>query len=414
MLYTINRLALPAFLLTVTVVMGQYNNLTSSPYSLFGLGTLNPVGAGKTNALGKSGVALSGESAINSLNPAAYADIYKNSFMTDIGLKAERNNVTNTNDQNTQTTYNFSNISMGVSISDRSGIGVSMSPYSDVGYLLQGVTGTVEGSTDIFSSNIQGSGGLNNIAAKYGYKLTPKLNVGINGSYYFGNITETEYVTLTSDYLSIAEVNHYSGLRLGFGAQYKANTKFTLAGVLTLPATFKGTQDREVYKIINLVQSEIESESRTIPSFKLPTELTVGVKYSFTEALTLNADYKRSFWSSTGMEDNIGTFTDQDLLGVGIEYYNYKPRSGYLGRMKYRLGTNMDNGYLEVNGNRIKNLALTSGLGLPLGNGNTFLNLSYSYGQKGLISNTLVKEKYHLLTLNLSLDDLWFIKRKYE
>ena len=142
---------------------------------------------------------------------------------------------------------------------------------------------------------------------------------------------------------------------------------------------------------------------------------TVGIKYTFADVLTLNADYKHSFWNATDMEDNIGTFTDQDLIGVGLEYYHIKSRPTYLERMKYRLGTNMDNGYLEVNGTRIKNLALTSGLALPLSQrGNSFLNISYSYGQRGEISNTLVKEKYHLITVNLSLDDIWFVKRKFE
>ncbi|KGO94170.1 hypothetical protein [Flavobacterium subsaxonicum] len=417
MLYTINRLALLCLLLTATVAFGQSetNNLTSSPYSLFGLGSLNSSNAGKTNALGRSGIALSGETAINNLNPAAYAGILKNSFMTDIGLKAEQNYFTNNADESTKKTYNFSNISVALAISERSGIGISMLPYSDVGYYLQGVTGVIEGSDQTFSSNIEGSGGLNNVAINYGYKLTPKLNVGLNASYYFGNITESEYVTLDGDYLSVSEVNHYGGVRFGVGFQYMPNTKFTFAGVVTLPATLGGTQDREVYKIVNLLESDVEDVNRTIPNFKLPAEFTVGIKYTFADVLTLNADYKHSFWNATDMEDNIGAFTDQDLIGVGLEYYRIKSRPTYLERMKYRLGTNMDNGYLEVNGTRIKNLALTSGLALPLSQrGNSFLNISYSYGQRGQISNTLVKEKYHLITVNLSLDDIWFVKRKFE
>lgn len=411
----INRLAFLTLLLSANFALGQSNNQTSSPYSLFGLGSLNTVGSGRTNALGKSGIALSGETLINSLNPAAYADIYKNAFMSDIGIKADHNSFTNSTDQETKTTYNFSNISMALAFSDKSGIGISMSPYSDVGYLLQGVTGVIEGSEQTFSSNIQGSGGLNNVAVNYGYKLTPKLNVGVTGSYYFGNIAETEYVTLDGDYLSVSETNHYAGARLTLGMQYKPTAKFTFASVVTLPTSLKGSQDREVYKIVDLLQSSVEAVSRSIPSFKLPLEITVGVKYSFSEVLTFNADYKHTFWSATGMKDNIGTFANQDLLGMGLEYYRFKPHSDYLGRIHYRLGTNMDNGYLEVNNTRIKNVALTSGLALPLSlKNNSFINLSYSYGQRGLISNTLVKEKYHLITINLSLDDIWFAKRKYE
>jgi hypothetical protein len=40
------------------------------------------------------------------------------------------------------------------------------------------------------------------------------------------------------------------------------------------------------------------------------------------------------------------------------------------------------------------------------------LNLGYSYGQRGQISNGLIKENYHLLTLNLSFEGIWFKRRK--
>jgi len=42
------------------------------------------------------------------------------------------------------------------------------------------------------------------------------------------------------------------------------------------------------------------------------------------------------------------------------------------------------------------------------------LNISYSYGQKGRISNGLIKENYHKISVNLSLDGIWFVKRKIE
>jgi len=40
------------------------------------------------------------------------------------------------------------------------------------------------------------------------------------------------------------------------------------------------------------------------------------------------------------------------------------------------------------------------------------LNINYSYGGKGQISNGYVKENYHLLSLNFSLEGIWFLKRK--
>lgn len=394
-------------------IWAQSNNQTSSPYSLFGIGRFNEVNSGITNALGKSGMALSGENSINNLNPAAYAEVGKNSFMFDIGLKGEQNNYSNNQDNNVNTTTNVSNISMALAFSEKSGIGLSLSPYSDVGYLLKGVTSSIEGSQDTYTSYIQGSGGLNNVAANYGYRLTPKLNVGLSGSYFFGKISEDEQLTLGSDVLSVTENSYYSGFRLGAGVQYKATKAFTVAGVVNLPSYLSGTQDRDIDKTVDGLSSSETQAAQSIPGFKLPMEIGGGIKYSY-KSYTFNADYKHLFWNATGMQDNIGTFVDSDFFGVGAQYANNKFRSSFLEKFQYRIGCNMDNGYLDVDGVRIKNMAVTSGLGIPLGGRKSFLNLSYSYGQRGMISTRLVQEKYHAFTINICLEDLWFIKRKYE
>jgi len=415
MLYTINRLAVVALLLTGGFAYSQANNQTSSPYSLFGLGTLNPTNTGKTNALGKSGIALGSDTSINNLNPASYGEILKNAFMFDIGMKGEKTFSANSGDNTSNTTSNFSNISFAFSLTDKSGIGLTLSPYSDVGYSLQAVTEAIQGSEQTYLSDVTGTGGLNNVALNYGYKLSPKFNIGITGTYYFGKIEQHELITLDSDFLSVTEDNYYRGVRATLGIQYKPTAKFTFASVITSPTTLSGRQDRSVYKNVDALTSEVETVTHDISGFNLPTEATVGFKYNVTPALTVNADYKRSFWTATNMSDNIGKFVDQDFVGMGAEYFGNKPRADYLGRIKYRLGYNMDNGYLEVKDARIKNFAVTSGLGLPMSlRGGSFINVSYSYGQRGMVSRTLIQEKYHLITINLSLEDIWFLKRKYD
>lgn len=410
----INKTALAILLLaSAGVAYGQSNSQTSSPYSLFGIGRFNEVNTGITNALGKSGIALPGENSINNLNPAAYAEVSKNSFMFDIGIKGEQNSYTNSQDNNVNTTTNFSNISLAMALSEKSGIGLSLSPYSDVGYLLKGVTSTIEGSQDTYTSYITGSGGLNNVALNYGYKFSPKLNLGLSASYYFGKIAEDEELALGNDYLSVTENSYYSGLRVGLGMQYKFSKSFTAGAIVNLPTTLSGNQDRDIVKTVNGVTNSETQAARDISGFKLPLEAGVGFKYSY-KSLIFNADYKHTFWDATGMEDNLGVFRDSDFLGIGAQYVNNKLRTSYFEKFQYRIGCNMDNGYLDVDGVSIKNLALTSGLGIPLGGRKSFLNISYSYGQRGVISTRLVQEKYHAFTVNICLEDLWFLKRKYE
>ena len=84
----------------------QSEGLTSSPYSLYGLGTINQSSIGRTNGMGYTGIGLKTSNQINNLNPANYALIPEGSFFYDIGLKGEYNQYSNKADSETKTTIN--------------------------------------------------------------------------------------------------------------------------------------------------------------------------------------------------------------------------------------------------------------------------------------------------------------------
>ncbi len=123
---------------------------------------------------------------------------------------------------------------------------------------------------------------------------------------------------------------------------------------------------------------------------------------------------KRSFWNDTNQSELYGNFVNQDRFALGFTYKAKKDYRKYWDRVQYAMGANFDNGYLEVDGKRVNNATVSIGLTLPIENTLSILNISYSYGQKGRIANDLIKENYHKLSLNLSLDGIWFVKRKFE
>lgn len=396
-------------------IQAQTTNQLSSPYSFFGLGKINDIGVGKTNALGRSGISYSSESEINTLNPASFAKINLNSFLFDVGARAQQTELKSNRDQKDLKTFNFSNLAFAFALDDKSGIGFSIVPFSEANYYLYGIETPVEGSNEGFFSNVSGNGGISNLKISYGRSLNKKLRVGLDFNYYFGTINENEIVNLGTDFMNIDKKSFYRGIRPILGLQYDYNPKINFSAVLALPSYLKGTRDTEVSKIIDLSQYSIESSvDKDITGFKLPTEITLGFKFQPLKTLSLNVDYRKSFWSATGIEDNIGKFEDQDFIGFGAEYYTDKGIDNFWKKIRYRLGYNFDNGYLAVNGNKIENFLLTSGLGIPLNTkSQNFINISYAYGQRGVISNVLIKENYHFITLNLSFEDFWFVKKKY-
>ena len=394
--------------------IAQSEGLTSSPYSLYGLGIINQTSMGKTNALGYSGIGLRTDTAINNLNPSNYALTPQNSFFYDIGILGELNSYGNAGDQESKNTLNFSNLAFAFRIAERLGAGVSLIPYSDVGYSLLGLVSNIEGSNENYASNVSGLGGLNDFAFNVGYGLSDTFRLGVKGSLLFGNIEETETFSLSNSYFQLNETTNYSGFRLGLGTQFDISDAVTFGSTVQFPVSLKGNLTRSVNKTLDGVEvTVVDEEEDTASDFKLPLEFGLGFSARIMKSFVLSADYKRNFWDATNQSENIGTYTDQSIYAIGVEFSKNDRGFNYWERMKFRAGFNYDDGYIAINNQKIDGYTLTTGLGIPIGKtSNSIINLSYSYGSKGRIQNILVKENYHTLTLNFSLEDLWFRKRR--
>lgn len=412
----IKYITLCAVLLVVSsTVLGQSNALSSSPYSLYGLGLTNDIGTGKINGLGKSGIAMPSSTFINNSNPASFGAIPQNSFFYDFGFKTETNTSAEGGTSNSNITANFSNIGIAFPINEKSGFAVTLIPFTSVGYTISGIESYIEGSSNLFSSAIEGEGGINDLKLNYGYALTENFRLGITASALFGKITETETNYIFADSYSsilIEEDSRYSGLRLGAGFQYDIVNNLSVGGVVNLPATLSGDKIGTT-TISTDVTTEVYETDSTIDDFKLPLEFGFGLQTTLKQAFTISLDYKKSFWDDTNQSDQIGTFVDQNFFGAGVQFKSTRNQLKFFNRLEYRAGFNYDNGNIEIDNTRISNSALNLGIGIPLKRDtSSMINFSYSYGNKGTISNGLIKENYHLFSINLSLEGLWFQKRK--
>jgi hypothetical protein len=83
----------------------------------------------------------------------------------------------------------------------------------------------------------------------------------------------------------------------------------------------------------------------------------------------------------------------------------------YWKRVKYRFGIKNEKKSIIVNNLPINQFSLNLGLGLPVA-GLSKANLGLEIGRIGNDDN-LIKENYFSLRLGLSLNDVWFIKRKF-
>ncbi|MEO0526578.1 MAG: hypothetical protein AAFZ89_05095 [Bacteroidota bacterium] len=392
----------------------QSNNLTGSPYSLFGLGVNTSSNIGKNSALGNGGYALSGDVLINNANPASYGSFFERTFIFDFGFLAEISNIANRSSEERRFAGNFSNLAIASSIDSKSSFGLSIVPYTDVGYSLIGIERNIEGSVDQFISSVTGTGSINDFRLSYGRSITDRLRVGANLSYLFGSIEESEFVLVEQSTLEIIDQNTYNGFRFGLGLQFDFNDKIGFGFVTNLPTSLSGESERDIQKTLDFVPAIVEDESNSsVDDFDLPMEVNTGIVFKPKKNVAINLDYSVRFWNATDQRDNLGEFIDQYIFAVGGEYFIDKDSFKFWEQIRFRAGFNYDTGYLSINDNSINSFSVTAGLGIPLGNrSRSKINISYGYTNRGDTGGILVEEKFSTININMSLKDIWFLKRK--
>ncbi|MTH16189.1 aromatic hydrocarbon degradation protein [Flavobacterium sp. LC2016-01] len=390
-------------------------SISSSPYSLYGVGSVYESDFGILPSIGSSGMALPSTTFINNLNPASLGFMSLNHFMFDIGGNAIATTYQSSSREEKRNNFQFSHMAFAFPVTKNSGFSLALRPYSSGTFKISNLKLPIENSLEYYYLTAAGSGGLNNFDFSYGYRFGKKLSLGFSGSVLFGNIADVRSFLVENTLTTITKKTSYNGLRATLGVQYKIDSTFTIAPVIKLPAQIKASKVQSVQVIADEVTTKIETDvASDIDDFYMPLEIGVGFSKRFKNNLNMTLDYERSFWNSTNQAELYGNFVDQDRFALGFTYKAKKDYRKYWDRVQYAMGANFDNGYLEVDGKRVNNAAVSIGLSLPIENTLTTLNISYSYGQKGRIANDLIKENYHKLSLNLSLDGIWFVKRKFE
>src|ERR1700761_8051910 len=112
---------------------------TSSPYSGFGIGQINPSILPQNIAMGGIATAInriSGYNNINPLNPASYATI--NFTTIDAGMYSNINTLQQTQGGSmvsaTNATFRLSHIAFGIPVTPKSALSFGLLPYSEMGY----------------------------------------------------------------------------------------------------------------------------------------------------------------------------------------------------------------------------------------------------------------------------------------
>ena len=431
------------FILSLTVTAiganAQSTATTSSPYSRYGIGDLSPSVLPQSTAMGGIGAAINkinGFNYVNFLNPASYASI--NYTVIDAGISTNINTLSKTGQSNqTNTSFKFSHIAFGIPVSKRSAITFGLRPYTELGYdyrqKLSNFGTGLPADTNAVNYLYSGDGGLSKFSFGYGIRIGKHLSVGANGSYIFGNLKETQstevpnlFGTLNS---RIEEGNSVSGLNYDYGVQYSidfSERKHLTFGYSASAGTKINTQNSFIVSNYfvdasgnqNVATDSIINTQGAKSKIKLPQINHFGVSYQYDGKYLIGADYSTGNWADLTVAGVNKGLQNSKTFNVGGQFTpNANSLSNYFARVDYRLGFIYDQTYLNINSTNIKRYAGSFGFGLPLPRNNTAfyrINLAAEYGVRGTLTNSLVKENYINLHLSFTLNDLWFVKYRYD
>ncbi|PKB16153.1 OmpP1/FadL family transporter [Flavobacterium sp. 5] len=391
-------------------------SIATSPYSLYGLGSLYEANFGLTPALGTAGIALSSDGFINNKNAASLVDIPTNNFFFEIGGVGIQSSFEDNLRIEKRNNFQFSHFAFAFPITSKSAFSFALTPYSSSSFKISELKiPIIDGNNEYYYLNVMGTGGLNNLDLSYAYKLSNKLSLGFSASVLFGNTTDERTYTISNSVTSIDKKVNYRGIRPIFSSQFKINPSLTLGLNVKSPTRVNAVKIQSVTVVNDTGSSSLETDEQSdTDDFYLPLDIGLGFNKSFKNKFNVTFDYEKSFWNDTNQSDMYGNFSDQEKFSLGFSYQKAKTSRSYFDKIKFAAGVHYDTGYLEVDNKKINDRNFSIGASLPLDRLSSALFISYTYGSKGEITNSLIQENYHKLSLSLNLDGVWFVRKKLE
>lgn len=386
---------------------------TASPYSFYGIGDVKFKGAVENRSMG--GVSVFSDSIhMNLQNPAHLASLKLTTFTVggtslNTTLKTE-----NAKEKARRVTLDY--LAVGIP-TGKLGIGFGVIPYSSVGYKINRSIKDTEGNV-LEQTGYNGIGGINKVFLGMAYKITKKLNFGVDAQYNFGTIETTSFrlETGVQDGTVEESFSRINGLNFTAGLAYetKIKDKYTLFSSLVYSpeANLKFTNKRTI-----IVDDQTDIQPVENLNLNLPSKIAFGAGFGEVKkwvvgaevTLQQNSDLKNRFDDITGVK--FENSTRYSLGGYFIP--NYNSYSGYFKRITYRGGLRYENTGMVLQNKSIEDFAVNLGVTLPLSGTFSNVNVGFEMGKRGTKYFNLIEENYFNLSVGLSFSDKWFERRKF-
>jgi hypothetical protein len=359
-------------------------------------------------------------------NPSSLAKIKTTNYL--IGTFYKSSSLSNNSLKENVQTSNINYIAIGIPVKNF-GFGFGVVPYSSVGFNLQ-TTEEYNDSNSISSRLFGADGNINKAFLSVGIPMFKYFSLGASANYNFGKFNYEKFNLM--DGINYGVFSNSSSEITGFTYNFSSNLFIPIKNdlIISLLYSFHPEGELDSFNIKSLYTTsassitleslgdfvDVDLDSRGLENTKLPVSkksiYSIGLEKK--NSWFIGAQYENKL--SSGFKNiflDIKNVTYRDANSISFGGYFIPDSSSlvsYWKRIKYRFGIKNDKKSIIVNNLPINQFSLNLGLGLPI-SGLSKANLGLEIGKIG--NDDLIKENYFSLRLGLSLNDVWFIKRKY-
>jgi len=466
-----HRLLTILFILGVSIcAQAQLGDL--SPYSRFGLGTIQNQAMAANLGMGSLSTALNSNASINVLNPATYASLSKPTFQVE--LKSQWMTLSSeTESQSLRlTTLNSFNFAFPF-LKSRSALSLGLLPYSRSGYnIIQDFNNEDVGG---YTTTYEGEGGLNKAYLGFGKAFDIKktsiindtsgvpidtitqikhlISVGTNFNYYFGNLLKSrslEFDDTDFFHSRFSSSTHIEDIGFDFGVHYfttifeeRKRTELLHRVNLFAGATYSLASDlsvrqtdlAETYRLFSGIPGALDTTyflENANGSLTIPEIISLGFAFEYQNkndrSLLIGTEFRFQDWTDFSVNFNGNETIDESLdqstqFSVGLRYTPKilaKPGLNLFQKMTYRAGFRTNDMYINVNDQNLNEKAITAGFTIPLdvSRSSSKINFGIEFGNRGGTNNGLVKEEFINVQLGFTFTPYyrnnWFVQSKYD
>lgn len=419
---------IPAILIYMlfSSIFGFSQNNTRSPYSLNELGEINFLG--NISYISMGGV----DSAIDSIefninNPSSLAKLKTTNYQ--IGTFYKSTGISNSLLNERANAANINYIAIAVPVK-RFGFGFGILPYSSLGFRLQ--TSEEFNNENIIDTRFFGADGdINRAFVSLGIPLNKYISIGTSINYNFGKFSYEKYNQY--DGINYGTYSNSTSEITGFTYSFSSNISFPLKDDISLNLLYNynlsdylnsyntefiytstsaliNEESLGDFVDVDLANSGLENTSLLVPKKSI---FSVGLEK--TNKWFIGAQYENkmsSKFENKFLDIKNVSYRDSKIFSIGGYFIpDSASLNSYWKRVKYRFGIKNEEKSIIINNLPINHFSLNLGLGLPL-SGLSKANLGLEFGKTSDERSSLV-ENYVALRIGLSLNDIWFIKRKF-